>query len=121
MKHLIIPLIALFVLACGVSAPLLPPATAAPVPAKTAGNDNHPLVLLRSSLESAPKTTIATVTAYALHIRVNHSYMAERVGYLKRGDIVIVTGVCVGGWLPVEFEDVTGWVNARYLDDEGCK
>mgnify|MGYP001213334807 FL=1 len=62
----------------------------------------------------------ATVTAEALHLRAKPNYKSALVWYLRRGDIVTVTGLCVDGWVPVEFGVVAGWVNADFLDGEIC-
>jgi hypothetical protein len=62
----------------------------------------------------------ATVTADALHLRSKPNYKAALVWYLKRGDIVTVTGPCMDGWVPVDFGDVAGFVNADFLDGGIC-
>jgi hypothetical protein len=103
-------LLAVTSLACTLSSASIPAKLAAPTPTVT------PAPLPTDSQQ----TQTATVTADALHLRAKPNYKAALVWYLKRGDIVTVTGQCVGGWAPVAFGDVAGFVNASFLDGEPC-
>jgi hypothetical protein len=95
---------------------LLACVSSASIPAKLAAATPTP-----APLPTDAQTQQATVTADALHLRAKPNYKAALVWYLKRGDVVTVTGECVGGWAPVAFGDVAGFVNAAFLDGEVCE
>lgn len=68
-----------------------------------------------------PENGSATVTAYVLHLRSNAGIDAPVIYWLKMGSVVNVLGPCdADGWRQVQAGDLTGWVNADYLD-KGCQ
>ena len=105
MKTKLYLLLVPFLLACTMSSA---------IPAALTSSTPTPVPLPTDSQQTA------TVTAEALHLRAKPNYKSALVWYLRRGDIVTVTGLCVDGWVPVEFGVVAGWVNADFLNGEIC-
>ncbi|MDR3160457.1 MAG: SH3 domain-containing protein [Spirochaetaceae bacterium] len=57
----------------------------------------------------------ASVTSNGLNLRAQPSANASIVKILRRGDRLSVTGEAQDGWLPVEHNGNSGWVNAQYI------
>jgi hypothetical protein len=104
------------IILCLLSALALACVASASIPAKLAASTPTTTPMPTDSQQ----TQQATVTADALHLRAKPNYKAALVWYLKRGDIVTVTGPCMDGWVPVAFGDMSGFVNADFLDGELC-
>ena len=61
---------------------------------------------------------LAVVTAAeALNVRTGPAVSYPPTSYLAAGSAVEIVSECVGGWVRIEYNDMTGWVNADYLDD----
>jgi len=69
------------------------------------------------ALEDAAQIVI--VTPDALNLRANASGDSDIIKILYKGNALIVTGVAVNGWLPVEHEGSSGWVGAQYVSAAG--
>ena len=61
---------------------------------------------------------VAVVTASeALNVRTGPAVTYPTTSYLLSGWRVEVVSECVGGWVRIEYNDMTGWVNADFLND----
>jgi uncharacterized protein YraI len=56
-----------------------------------------------------------TVISDALNLRARASGSADIVRTLKKGDVLTVTGTADNGWLPVSFENTSGFVSEQYV------
>lgn len=73
-------------------------------------------------LESVPSATatslVAVVTAAeSLNVRTGPAVSYPPTSYLAAGSAVEIVSECVGGWVRIEYNDMTGWVNADFLND----
>jgi len=68
-----------------------------------------------SDVPAASTTAEGIVTASALHVRSIPSQSGAKVGTLRRGDRVVVTGPRRGDWFPVLHQQRRGYVAAAYL------
>jgi SH3-like domain-containing protein len=65
---------------------------------------------------------LAVVTASeALNVRTGPAVTYPTTSfYLLAGWRVEIVSECVGGWVRIEYNDMTGWVNADYLSGSIC-
>jgi uncharacterized protein YgiM (DUF1202 family) len=85
---------------------LQPPADNTPAPAIA------PQALPTSPAEPADTVQMCKVTADALNVRVGPSPAAEVVGWLVRGDAVVIVGRS-GEWL----QTPGGWIHGKYCEE----
>ena len=68
-----------------------------------------------SAASGAVATHIGTVDARALRLRSGPSTSSTILSTAQRGDYVVITGKS-GSWYKVEFNTITGFMHASYLD-----
>src|ERR1043165_9593468 len=112
-----LPLLALLLSACApVIHPLEPSQT--PTPTKVIPTKTPALSLVRND-------TLAKVTvSQSLNVRQSPGKTARVIGYLYRGNQVVMTGKCSRdpkGWAEIKWKNGTAWINARFLSDNLCK
>jgi SH3-like domain-containing protein len=64
------------------------------------------------SAPAVPGARKATVSAEAANFRDAPSTNSNVIKSLKKGTALTVTGAAAGGWLPVEYEGVQGYISA---------
>jgi len=68
-----------------------------------------------ATAETSTQVQTVTVTPDALNLRADASGTSDVVKILRKGDTLIVTGVAVSGWLPVEHNGSRGWVGEQLV------
>jgi hypothetical protein len=70
---------------------------------------------IKAKTESSTPTeaflqTTATVTANTTSLYAERSAKSTVLKTLKKGDVIIVTGLPANGWAPVKSGNISGWV-----------
>jgi len=69
---------------------------------------------------ATPTPALVTVTTWALTVRACPGVSCEALGWLHRGEVVVLDGPPAsaedgGTWVPVRTAGLSGWVNLRFL------
>lgn len=72
------------------------------------------------ALVSAPQASAATTTTYrvtatSLNVRAGRSTKTASLGTLAKGYHVLAAGKARSGWLPITYNNRTGWVSTKYV------
>lgn len=72
------------------------------------------------ALVSAPQASAATqttyrVTATSLYVRAGRSTKTAALGALAKGYHVLAAGNARQGWLPIRYNNRTGWISTKYI------
>jgi uncharacterized protein YgiM (DUF1202 family) len=70
------------------------------------------------AVEQVVKHKVATVSSAALNMRDQPSTNGSLLRTLKKGDRLTVSGEVQDGWIPVEIEGTSGFVNGSYISIE---
>ena len=84
--------------------------------ANNSGAKNPTQTAEASSTSTAVVATIVTASE-ALNVRTGPAVTFPTISYLLSGWRVEIVSECVGGWVRIEYNDMTGWVNADFLND----
>lgn len=85
--------------------------------ANNSGAKNPTQTAEASSTSTAVVATAIVTASEALNVRTGPAVTYPTTSYLLSGWRVEVVSECVGGWVRIEYNDMTGWVNADYLND----
>ena len=85
--------------------------------ANNSGAKNPTQTAEASSTSTAVVATAIVTASEALNVRTGPAVTYPRTSYLLAGWRVEIVSECVGGWVRIEYNDMTGWVNADFLND----
>lgn len=85
--------------------------------ANNSGAKNPTQTAEASSTSTAVVATAIVTASEALNVRTGPAVTYPTTSYLLSGWRVEVVSECVGGWVRIEYNDMTGWVNADFLND----
>lgn len=85
--------------------------------ANNSGAKNPTQTAEASSTSTAVVATAIVTASEALNVRTGPAVTYPTTSYLLSGWRVEIVSECVGGWVRIEYNDMTGWVNADFLND----
>lgn len=85
--------------------------------ANNSGAKNPTQTAEASSTSTAVVATAIVTASEALNVRTGPAVTYPTTSYLLAGWRVEIVSECVGGWVRIEYNDMTGWVNADFLND----
>lgn len=88
--------------------------------ANNSGAKNPTQTAEASSTSTAVVATAIVTASEALNVRTGPAVTYPTTSYLLAGWRVEIVSECVGGWVKVEYNGMTGWVNADYLSGSIC-